>query len=106
MVSIRFLITISDLQLKEIIVQKDHNIHTYSLFSLGIVSEENSRKHLLLVAFRNQVFLCFHFELKSQKEKKKKEKFHILFFNMAWSIEMKYNATIMYDTYTNVSFLI
>ena len=38
MVSIRFLITISDLQLKEIMIQKDDSTHTYSLFCLVILS--------------------------------------------------------------------
>ena len=55
------LITILDLHLKQIKIQKDHNIHTYSLFCLVVFAAENSRKPLLLVTYRNQVFLYFHF---------------------------------------------
>ena len=50
-----------DLQLKQITISEDHNIHTYSLFCLVVLAVENSRKPLLLVTYRNQVFLYFHF---------------------------------------------
>ena len=40
-VPIKFLITISDLQFKQIKIQEDHNIHTYSLFDLVVLAEEN-----------------------------------------------------------------
>ena len=53
-ITIRFLTTISDLQLKQIIIQENYNIHTYSLFCLAV---ENSRKTLLLVTYRSQAFL-------------------------------------------------
>ena len=59
--TIRFPLTISDLQLKQITIQEDHNIHTYSLFCLVVLAVENTRKPLLLVAYRNQVFFYFHF---------------------------------------------
>ena len=60
---------------------------------LVALAVENSKKPLVLVSYRNQVFLDFHFSLtsKSKKEKKKKkEKLHPFFFNMTWSTEMKY----------------
>ena len=66
-VTIKFLITILDLQFKQITIQEDHNIQTYSLFCLVILAEENSRKPLLLVTNRNQIFLYFHFLMKEQK---------------------------------------
>ena len=37
--------------------QEDHNIHTYSLFCLVVLAEENSEKPLFLVTYRSQVFL-------------------------------------------------
>ena len=40
---------------------RNHNIHTYSLFCLISLAVENLRKPLLLVTYRNQVFLYFHF---------------------------------------------
>ena len=46
-ITISFLIIIWDLQLKQITIHEDHNIQT--------------RKPLLLVAYRNQVFLYFDF---------------------------------------------
>ena len=52
---------------------------------LVALAVENSKKPLVLVSYRNQVFLDFHFSLtsKSKKEKKKKkEKLHPFFFNM------------------------
>ena len=60
-VTIKFLITILDLQFKQIKTQEGHKIHAYSLFCLDILAEENSRKPLLLVRYRNQVFMYFHF---------------------------------------------
>ena len=51
----RFLITISDLQLKQIAIQEVHNIHF--LFCLVVLAVEKSRKFLLLVTYRNQVVL-------------------------------------------------
>ena len=49
-VTIRFLITISDLQPKQITIQEDHNIHTYShVFRLVVLALENSRKPLLVI---------------------------------------------------------
>ena len=35
-VTIRFLTAILDLQLKQITIQEDHNIHTYSLYCLVV----------------------------------------------------------------------
>ena len=67
----------------------------YYLFCLVVLAEENSRKPLLLVTYRNQVYLYFHFYLKNKKVSKIP-----VFFNMTWSIEMKYNAVFMYYTYT------
>ena len=81
--TIRFPLTISDLQLKQITIQEDHNIHTYSLYCLVVLAVENSRKPFLLVTSRHQIFFIFSFLTKKQKkEKKKKEKFCTLFFNM------------------------
>ena len=65
--TIRFLITILYLQLKQITIQEDHNIHMYSLFCLVALAVKNSRKPLLLVKYRNQVF-------KEQKRKKKEKR--------------------------------
>ena len=43
----------------------------------------------------------YHFYLKSKIEKNyKKRKFNTLFFNMALSIEIKYNIIFMYNTNT------
>ena len=47
-VTIMFLITISDLQLKQITIQEDHNIGTCSLFCLVVLAVENSRKPLFV----------------------------------------------------------
>ena len=58
--TISFLITIWDVQLKEITIHEDHNIQM--------------RKPLLLLTYRNQVFLYFNLKLKSKKEKKEKRK--------------------------------
>ena len=69
-----FLITISDLQLKHITVQEDHNIHTHFLFCLVVLAVENWKKPLLLVTYRNQIFLYFHFKLISKNQKKTKTK--------------------------------
>lgn len=72
---------ISNLRISQI--QEDHNIHVYSLFCLVVLALENSRKPLLLATYRSQVFLYFHFQPKSKKEKNnKKQKFHTLFFDM------------------------
>ena len=46
-----FLLTTRDLQLKQITIQEDHNIHTYSLICLVVLAVENSRKPVLLVKF-------------------------------------------------------
>ena len=51
----------SPTQGKEIIIEKDHNIHMHSLFSLVILAVENLTKPLLLVTYKNQEFLYFHF---------------------------------------------
>ena len=65
--TVKFLITISDLQLKQITIQKDLNIHTYFLL-------------VVVVTYGNQVFLHF-ISIKSKKEKyNEKGKFHTLFF--------------------------
>ena len=49
-VTIRFPITILDLQPKQIAIQEDHNIHTYShVFCLVVLALENSRKPLLVI---------------------------------------------------------
>ena len=69
---------ISDVQFKQITIQEDRNIHTYSAFCLA---EENSREPLLLVTYRHQVFLYIHFKLKNKKLSKK-QKFRTPFFNM------------------------
>ena len=58
--TISFLITIWDVQLKEITIHEDHNIQM--------------RKPLLLLTYRNQVFLYFNLKLKSKKEKKEERK--------------------------------
>ena len=50
----------SNLQLKQMTIQEDHNNHVYSLFCLVVLAVKNSKKPLLLVMYRNQVFLCFH----------------------------------------------
>ena len=68
--------SISDLQLKQILVQEDHNIHTYSLFFV-VLAVENSRKLLLFVTYRNLVFI---FSFPNKKQKRKKKKFHTPFF--------------------------
>ena len=47
----------SDLQLKLITIQEDHNIDTYSLFCLVVLVVEP----LLLVSYTNQAFLYSHF---------------------------------------------
>ena len=60
-VTTRFFISILDLQLKQITIQEDHNIHTYSLFCLVVLPVENLGKPLLLVTYRSQAFLYFHF---------------------------------------------
>ena len=54
-VTIRFLITISDLQVKQITIQEDHNIHMYLLFCLVVLEVKNLRMPLLLLMHRNQV---------------------------------------------------
>ena len=51
-------------------IQADHNIQMHYLFCLVVLAEENSRKPLLLVTYRNQVFLYFHFYLKNKKVSK------------------------------------
>ena len=72
-----FCITTWDLQLKQITIHADLSIHTYSLFCFVVLAVENSRKPLLLVTYRNQVFLYYNFWLEMKKEKNnKKEEFH------------------------------
>ena len=66
---VTIIISISDLQLQQILIQEDHNIHTYSLF-LVVLAVENSRKPLLFVMYRNLVFI-FSFLNKKQKRKNK-----------------------------------
>ena len=53
-------LTISDVPFTQITIQEDHNIHTYSLFCLVVLAEQNSRMPLLPVTYRNQVFFYFH----------------------------------------------
>ena len=81
-------------QLKQMSIQEDCNIqYTYYSIVLVVLAVENSRKPLLLVTYRHVVFLYFHFQLKSKKEKNnEKEKFYTLFINMTWSIEIKCNT--------------
>ena len=87
-----------DLQVKQITIPENCNIHTYSLFCLVVLAVGNLRKPLLLVTYRNQAILHFHFSLKSRKEKhNKKEKLQPLFSNMKWSKKMKFNTIFMYD---------
>ena len=52
---------ISDLQFKQITTQEDHNIYMYCSLCLVVLIEENLRKPLLLVTYRNQVYLFLHF---------------------------------------------
>ena len=97
-VTIRFLITISDLQPMQITIKKDHNIPKYSLFCLVVFAKESSRKPFLLVTYRNQVFVSYSLLTKEQKRKKEKnykEKLHTLFFNMTCNVEMKYNIVFI-----------
>ena len=54
-------LAISYLQLKQITIQENHNIRKYSLFCLVVLAMENLIIPLLLVTYRNQVFLYFHF---------------------------------------------
>ena len=42
-------------QIKQITVQENHNIHTYSFFCLVVLAVENARIHLLLVTYRNEI---------------------------------------------------
>ena len=73
-----------------------YNYLMYYLFCIVVLAVENSRKPLFFVAYRNQVFYVL---ISNEREKNnKKEKFHALFFNMTWSVEMKYN-TYTYDIY-------
>ena len=44
-----FLITISDLQTKQITIQEDHSIHTYSLFCLVVLALKNPVKTLFVI---------------------------------------------------------
>ena len=48
-----FFISISDLQLKQVSIQEDHNIQMYSLFYLVVLAADNLRKPLLLVTYKN-----------------------------------------------------
>ena len=64
-VTIRFDVTILDFQLKQVTIQKDHNIHTCSLFLLVALAVKNSRKLL------SGLFL-FSFLTKEQKRKTNK----------------------------------
>ena len=54
-------LAISYLQLKQITIQENHNIRKFSLFCLVVLAMENLIIPLLLVTYRNQVFLYFHF---------------------------------------------
>ena len=60
MVTISFHKIIWDLQLKQITFYEDQNIRTYSLLYLVGLAAENSRKPLLLVTYRNQLFVHFN----------------------------------------------
>ena len=96
-VKTRFLIIILDFQLKQIIIQEDHNSRRYFLFCLVLLADKNSIKPSLFVKYRNQIFLYFR---KNKKEKNiKKEKLQTRFFNVTWSLEMKCNKIFMYNTY-------
>ena len=62
-------------------------------------------KPFLLVMYRNKVFLYFHFSLKSKKQNNNEmKKLHPLFFDITWSIEIKYNIIFMYDTYATYTY--
>ena len=50
-VTIKFLVTIWDVQLKQITIQEDHNIHAYSSFCLVVLVEDNSRKPICIFIF-------------------------------------------------------
>ena len=76
--------TILDLQLKQITIQEDHNIHTYPLYCLVVLAVENSRKLLLLVTNRKQVFFIFSFLTKEQKRKKIIKKKYSTHFSLIW----------------------
>ena len=60
-VTIRFLITVSGLQFKQITIQEDHSIHTYTLFWLVVLAVENSRKPLFVTCnvYKAGLFLYF-----------------------------------------------
>ena len=47
-VTIKFLISILDFQLKQITSQEDHNIQMYFLFYLVVLAVENLRKPLYM----------------------------------------------------------
>ena len=83
-----------DLQVKQITIPENRNIHTYSLFCLVVLAVGNLRKPLLLVTYRNQAILHFHFSLKSRKENiiKKKNSNH---FSLTWN-EVKKWSLIQY----------
>ena len=49
MVTKRFLMSILDLQLKQITIQEDHDIHPYLPFCFVVLAVENFKKPLLLV---------------------------------------------------------
>ena len=60
---IRFLVTISNLQLRQIKIQEDHNILTRILYFVQLLQLWKIRENpcLLLVTYRNQVFFIFYF---------------------------------------------
>ena len=98
-VTIKFLITIADLQFKQIAIQEDHNILTYSLFfQLFQLSKIRENPCCCQLYIETRSF-CFSFLTKEPKSFKKR-KIHTLFFNMTRSINMKHNTIFMYDTYT------
>ena len=61
------------LQLKRIAIHEDHNIHMNSIFCVVVLAVENLKKPILLVTYRNQVFLYFHFELKNKRGKRREK---------------------------------
>ena len=48
-----FFIIVSDLQLKQISIQEDCNIDTYSSLCFVVLAVQNVRKPLILVTYRN-----------------------------------------------------
>ena len=64
----KFLITIADLQFKQITIQEDHNIHTYFVQLLQL------QKSLVIFSVQKPGLSIFLFLTKEQKRKKEKKK--------------------------------